>query len=152
MERKRPFSHVPKPLRIVMITIFGVLAGCAFALLFGLFVMLLWNWLMPSLFALPEITYLQAAGIVLLARMVFGFGGGLNGSDKDHKRCDEEDWHEGWREGWHEDWHWHEYNIRQGHRGWRYYDAWWSEEGKAAFEQFIDKMESNPAPEKEQED
>jgi len=39
--------------------------------------MLLWNWLIPSLFHGPVITYLEAAGLMILGRMlVGGFKGG----------------------------------------------------------------------------
>jgi len=39
---------------------------------FGVVVMLLWNAFMPALFALPQISYLQAAGLLVLARLLFG--------------------------------------------------------------------------------
>jgi hypothetical protein len=35
-------------------------------------VMLLWNALMPAIFGLPYITYLQAAGLLILAKLLFG--------------------------------------------------------------------------------
>lgn len=39
-------------------------------------VMLLWNWLMPMLFDLSCITFWEAAGILLLSKILFGgFGG-----------------------------------------------------------------------------
>jgi hypothetical protein len=41
----------------------------------GLFVavpiMLLWNWLLPELFGVPEINFWQALGIYLLAGFIF---------------------------------------------------------------------------------
>lgn len=56
--------------------IFWVLAGIAaavfFSALFALAVTYLWNWLMPGLFGLSEIGYLQALGLVLLARLLVG--------------------------------------------------------------------------------
>ncbi|WP_128543165.1 hypothetical protein [Larkinella soli] len=55
------------------------LAIAAFALLFvtlaGLAVSGLWNWLVPSLFAGPAITFWQALGLLALARILVGFGG-----------------------------------------------------------------------------
>jgi hypothetical protein len=33
--------------------------------------MLLWNWLMPTIFELPEITFWQACGLQLLATILF---------------------------------------------------------------------------------
>lgn len=47
-----------------------------FGALFGLIVMLLWNWLMPVLFGLHVITYWQALGILFLSKILFsGFRG-----------------------------------------------------------------------------
>lgn len=39
--------------------------------IFSVFVMLLWNWLMPVIFKLPNITWIQAWGINLLFGMLF---------------------------------------------------------------------------------
>ncbi len=45
--------------------------------LFGAVVMWLWNWLIPPIFGLATIGYLQALGLLILARILFGgFGGG----------------------------------------------------------------------------
>lgn len=35
-------------------------------------IMLLWNWLIPTIFNLKAISYLQAMGLFLLSRMLFG--------------------------------------------------------------------------------
>ena len=32
----------------------------------------LWNWLMPEIFGLPEIGFIECFGMFLLARMLFG--------------------------------------------------------------------------------
>lgn len=34
----------------------------------------LWNWLMPALFGVSQITFWQAAGIFILARCIWGTG------------------------------------------------------------------------------
>jgi hypothetical protein len=62
-----------------------VLAGVGWA------VLLLWNWLMPAIFALPAITYWQAVGLLVLSGILFrgfrpGFGRGR--------------WRHGMRERW----------------------------------------------------
>ena len=41
---------------------------------FGAVTMLLWNALMPVIFHLPEITFWQAVGLLILARLFFGTG------------------------------------------------------------------------------
>jgi hypothetical protein len=46
----------------------------------GFLVMLLWNWLVPAISSLKRVTYLQALGILILARLLFGgFGPGAHG-------------------------------------------------------------------------
>ena len=55
------------------------------AALMALPVMWLWNWLMPTLFGLIEITYFPAMGIVLLSDILFkgGFGSTITVNGKD---------------------------------------------------------------------
>jgi len=38
----------------------------------GLFVELLWNWLVPGIFGLPWIGFWQACGLLVLTGMLFG--------------------------------------------------------------------------------
>jgi len=52
--------------------VWGIAMVLAFIFLFSIFVQLLWNWLMPGIFGLREITYPQAAGLLLLSRLLFG--------------------------------------------------------------------------------
>ena len=47
----------------------------AFGFIFGYFVMLLWNFLMPDIFGLKEINFWQGAGLVVLSRLLFGTRG-----------------------------------------------------------------------------
>lgn len=55
---------------ILLLVIVGVAA-------FGTIVMLLWNALMPDIFHLPTISFWQALGLLLLAKILFsGFRGG----------------------------------------------------------------------------
>jgi hypothetical protein len=57
--------------------IITMLVTCA---IFAVAVMLLWNALLPQIFALPQISYLQAVGLLILARLLFGgIGGDLRG-------------------------------------------------------------------------
>ncbi len=44
----------------------------------GIIIMLLWNCLIPAIFGLKAITYLQALGIFLLSRILFGSFGFWN--------------------------------------------------------------------------
>ena len=43
-------------------------------LIIGLPVMWLWNWLMPLIFGLTKISFLQALGLSLLGNMLFNLG------------------------------------------------------------------------------
>lgn len=64
---------------IKMILLF-LLIGAAMSYL----VMTLWNWLMPVVFGLGIITFWQALGILLLAKLIFGFGRGGWGNHGGH--------------------------------------------------------------------
>ena len=45
---------------------------CAMIAVFSVAAMFLWNALMPGIFGLPVLSYWQAAGLVVLARILFG--------------------------------------------------------------------------------
>ncbi|ADW67312.1 hypothetical protein [Granulicella tundricola] len=42
------------------------------AAVFGLVVMQLWNWLMPAIFGLRTLTFVQALGLLVLSKVLFG--------------------------------------------------------------------------------
>jgi len=65
------FWHRARPLARVGMIFGGLALFAAIALVFGLFVMWLWNWLMPGLFGLKELSYWQAWGLVVLAHILF---------------------------------------------------------------------------------
>ncbi len=50
------------------------LAGALCLLAAPALVMLLWNALLPGLFAVPAVGYWQALGLLVLARLLLGFG------------------------------------------------------------------------------
>jgi hypothetical protein len=75
-ERTHPALRV---LKFIGYIILGALAAAVFAFVFGYLIMLLWNWLMPTIFGLTTITFWQAVGIAFLARLIFG--GGKHGGD-----------------------------------------------------------------------
>lgn len=120
---------VKKIVKIVFIVIFGAIAIAALALLFGYVVMLLWNWLMPAIFGLGVITFWQAVGIVILAKLLFGgFGGGGGRSRRRKKNLEKRIKHR-----------LRERCSENGIKEWQYYDQYWEQEGKAAYEAFIVK-------------
>jgi len=59
----------------------ALLATILVAFLFGWFVMLLWNWLMPVIFGLTTIGYWQAWGLLMLGEFLFKNSGTYNKKD-----------------------------------------------------------------------
>lgn len=51
-----------------LLAIVGILV--LITLMFGLPTMILWNWLMPILFNLPEVTFWQACGLQILISLL----------------------------------------------------------------------------------
>jgi hypothetical protein len=68
--------------RLPALLAIGAVAIAAFSAL----VMLLWNWLAPALFHLPAITLLQAFGLLVLSRILFGSFGGRHVGPRHHWR------------------------------------------------------------------
>ncbi|WP_374163765.1 hypothetical protein [Arcticibacter sp. MXS-1] len=56
--------------------IFFPIAFAAFLALISYIVMQLWNHLLPEILHVQPITFWQAAGIFILCKILFGFGGG----------------------------------------------------------------------------
>ena len=54
----------------------GIIGAALFVALAGTAIMYLWNNLMPQIFSLHEITFWQAMGLLVLAKIFFHSGGG----------------------------------------------------------------------------
>lgn len=67
------------PLRVLKILVLVAIAIAGF----GGVVMLLWNWLMPSLFGWHALTFPQAVGLLVLGRILFG---GMRGGSRCPRR------------------------------------------------------------------
>ena len=80
MERRKRFSRI---------ILFAPLAIAGFALFIWL-VMLLWNGVLTNATGVRTITYWQAAGILLLSKILFGFGGGMGGRHSRRSRMMQE--------------------------------------------------------------
>lgn len=110
----------------------GLLMGALVALLFGWLVQLLWNWLMPALFHLPAVTFWQAAGLVLLSRLLFGHVGGHHGHHKWKKKFRRGRCAPGWcgpgRPG--------SFGPRGGFPDWERFDEWWENGGEQRYKAF----------------
>jgi len=74
--------------------------------------MSLWNWLMPALFGLRAIGFLQALGLVVLSKILFGgFRGGPFGGPRGH-------WRNRMAERWEQMTPEEREKFRAGMRGW----------------------------------
>ena len=123
--RKHPFV---KGLKIFGWVILGTIGAAGLAFIFGYFVMMLWNWLMPELFSLATITFWQAAGIVLLARLIFG--GFKHGSDHSKKHSPKSKFFHHWKT---------DGNIKGRCGDWRHFDNYWDSEGELAYNNYLDR-------------
>jgi len=121
-----------KGLRIAGMVVLGVIGAALFALVFGWLVMILWNWLMPLIFHLGEITYWQSFGIVILAKLLFGgIGAGRGGHGRNPWKGNPWERQRG---------------ERHGRDDWRWYREFWEQEGRSAFERFAEKKRAESAP------
>jgi hypothetical protein len=115
-------------MKIIGMVLGGIVLAVVMGFAFGYFVMLLWNWLMPIIFGLKAITFWQAFGIVVLAKILFG-GHGMHGYDhgrgyrRKHRHMYRNDW-----------------APRGDYGNWRYYDDYWKNEGKAAFDAYLERI------------
>ncbi len=104
----------------------GMVLSLIFGLIFGYFVMLLWNNLLPAIFGWKEITYWQGAGLVIMFRLLFGSHGYYKSGH---------DWEKAAAAA-----------AGPAHRSMSerdgYYRTWWEQEGRAAFQQYADKRDN----------
>jgi hypothetical protein len=125
MKSTNPFLRGLKFLGFIVL---GAMAAAGFAFVFGYFVMLLWNWLMPELFGLITITFWQAAGIVLLARLIFG---GFKHGGHDHSnKTDKNRFFDKWK-----DRNCGEHKVKN----WKYFDDFWWDEGEKSYNDYIER-------------
>lgn len=57
--------------KVAVATVIVLLTVLAIALIMSLPLYWLWNWLMPSIFSLREITWAEALGLMILSGLVF---------------------------------------------------------------------------------
>lgn len=125
------------PGAIVGMVLFGIIAITGLAFLFAYVVMLLWNWLMPMIFGLTTLTFWQAVGVILLAKLLFGgIGGGGGGKHSKKKRkkykCESDGQH------------------KTDFSKWQHYDQFWEEKGDMLYQEYVADLERKndiPRPE-----
>ncbi len=57
-------------LTLVITTLLILMVGFCLSAILAYPMMLLWNWLMPIIFGLPELTFLQSFGFMILLRLL----------------------------------------------------------------------------------
>lgn len=118
------------PLGILRRILGGLLIASAVATVFGLAVQFLWNALMPGLFHLPLLTWLQSIGLVLLARLLLGHVGPHNHRGgapwSRHNRGGDNPWTRGPFGAWHDR---------------NQFKDWFEGEGREAFQAWKSKTE-----------
>jgi hypothetical protein len=77
-------------MKLLLMAPFAIAAVLMFVALGGQIVKLLWNWLIPAIFAGPTLTFWQALGLLALCRILFG-GLGVGGSHGSRMRRRMED-------------------------------------------------------------
>jgi len=120
-----------KVLRIVGHVFVGLIFAIAFALVFALLVQFIWNSLMPAIFDLKTITFWQAFGIIVLAKLLFGGFG-----HHDHRHQDHRDYYHR-----HKDRDNEERPPGRTSRNWKSYRQFWKDEGKQAFDAYVSRVE-----------
>ena len=111
------------PAEIAAAIIFIPIIIALFIALFGFVIMYLWNWLMPEIFGLTVITFWQAIGLGLLAKLLFGTFGGDKSSKKGDK-CNSKK------------------SSKSDFSKWKHYDSFWQEEGERAYAEYINKQKA----------
>lgn len=116
---------ITKTRHILVQICLGLVLSILFGLGFGFFVMLLWNSLLPDIWGWQAITYWQGAGLVILARLLFGSQGYHKATSQPQAGCrgafsppsadaaDKDD---------------------------RYFERWWAEEGEASLGKYTQRL------------
>ncbi len=136
--------------RIIFWVIIGLVLATFFALVFGILVKFLWGVTLSPIFGIPEITYWQSVGIVILSRLIFG-GFGPRSGHRDNKHPSRDKWfdkHGSFGKKLHDRFHGlnpedednnTEMRVPEAHQ--EHYNDFWEKEGKLAFDEYLAKTE-----------
>jgi len=119
-----------KPMRMFGLLVLGLLVVG----LFGFTLTFLWNWLMPDLFGLKEITVLQGFGLFALSKIIFGgFSGESNENRKTEKTYQANKVFTSNND-----------KLEKMNGDYEHvYDKWWTEKGETLFEQYVSEESEN---------
>ena len=76
---------IRKAQKFALWTCVGLFGAVAFGLLVGFLIQFLWNATLADMFGFPALSFWQAIGLFVLAKLFFGFGGG-GGSSRNRKK------------------------------------------------------------------
>lgn len=117
-------SQVQKFIKSAFKIVFMAILIIAFILLFGYAFMWLWNWLMPEIFGLTTLTYWQAIGLLVMAKLLFGgfegHGMGKRGGELKNRDRSKNRW-----------------ACKNDFSKWKYYDTFWEDEGEKAYIDYV---------------
>ena len=113
-------------IRLIGLVIAGVVLAGLFALVLGVVVQWLWNWLMPDIFGLNPISYWQAFGLLFLAKLLFGGFGHHHPSSHPKK------------------WIGHDHTNH-----WKHYNRFWREKGNVVADDLIRRTQTEKSAESE---
>ena len=144
-EKRKPFSKgtISQLAHIIGWIVIGLAFAGLFALVFGYVVKWVWNMLMPAVFGLSQITFWQAFGIVILAKLLFG-GFSPRRYNRSHRNY--RAYHDGyfpWKRSGDQ-----RQDLKSNYRNWKYYHRFWHDEGEAAFEAYLDRKREEEQPKK----
>ena len=106
----------------------AVVVALVVGLLFGWLVMFLWNSTIAELFDLTPISFWQAVGLFILAKLFFGFGATGSGSGSRWKRSGRK-------------FQWANFKDRSTDQA--SFREFWAAEGKQAYEDFRESKDQN---------
>ena len=113
--------------RHIFVQIFlGLALSLLFGLGFGFFVMLLWNSLLQDIWGWKAISYWQGAGLVILARLLFGSQGYHKEANQSQAGC-----HTIFSQ---------QRTDGEAEKSNRYFEKWWAEEGEAALDNYMKRL------------
>ena len=114
--------------KIAAWTIGGVALATVFAFLFGWLVMFLWNSTLVPVFSISTITYWQAVGLLILARLLVGGLGHKHEGPQKH-----------FREKIHSKFHGKAFEHGSNSDMKEHYHRFWEEKGEQALKEYLDE-------------
>jgi hypothetical protein len=113
--------------RIVAVVVAGLVMAVVMGLALGWLVQYLWNVTLVALFALPAITYWQAVGLFILAKLFFG---GMSHHGHSHSY------------GMRRPWAMRAMGYARCRERDELFDRFWAEEGEKAFDAYLERIRS----------